>query len=86
MLEKTARSDLAFSGVKWRWGHGLGRCFAGVSILQPNPTFERDWPIYIRFAACGNLNFWAPAKFRDGQPLNLNVRGGRHRVLFVGCS
>jgi hypothetical protein len=51
---------------------------------MPNPAFERDWPIYIRFAACGLSTFGASAKFGAGQPLNLNVRGGVVRRVVSG--
>lgn len=40
---------------------------------MPNSASEGDWPICVLFAACGFLIFGAPAKFRSGQPLNLNI-------------
>ena len=44
-----------------------GEHFSAIAASS-NPTFERDWPIYVLFAACGYLNFrgfgqvsWRPA-------------------------
>lgn len=48
------RGRFAFRGVKWRWGWVA---VSSVRQIQPNPAFERDWPISVLFAACGFLNF-----------------------------
>jgi len=48
------RGSFTFLGVS---GAGVGSQLHHCASFQSNSAFERDWPIYVLFAACGFLNF-----------------------------